>query len=187
MSSLFDQAIPEEEVASSGIFAIRGSLDGDNQQEFVEREQFIGLKIGAEVFYLSIASVAEIIMPPSITYVPRADKYIEGVINLRGTIIPTINLRKMMGHPKGLETSSTRIVISNFNNMTFGLIVDAITYVVALLPSSIEEQGLPVKAGGADIITRISKDKNEVIGILDLGKIVLNLETAANLEEEKAD
>ena len=175
MSNAIKQPAQGEEISHHGLFAIRGSLDGEkSKQEFVEREQFIGLKIGDEEFYLAIATVNEIVMLLPITYVPRAEAFVEGVINLRGTILPAINLRKMMGLPKGDRTAASRIVISNYEGSTIGLIVDAITYVVALLPDEIEEQSLPGKSTGSDIIHRISKFNKKVTGILDLGKILNN-------------
>ena len=172
MNQLLDTGNQED--ANQGLFAIRGSLDGETTQEFVEREQFIGLMVGDEEFYLSIATVNEIVMLLPITYVPRAEEFVEGVINLRGTILPAINLRKMIGLPRGEVTPSTRIVIANHETKSVGLIVDAITYVVALLPNEIEDQSLPGKNVGADIIHRISKHDEKITGILDLSKILVN-------------
>ncbi len=164
--------VDQSKDTEGGLFAIRGSLDGEVEKEFTEKEQFIGLKISEEVFFLPISVVNEIIMLPIITYVPQSPNFIEGVINLRGTILPAINVRKMMGLHRGEVTSSTRTIIVRHENMPFGLIVDGITYVVSLLPSEIENQSLPGKNLGTDLITRISKFEDKVIGILDLSKIV---------------
>lgn len=168
-----------------GIFAIRGNLDGEIEEEYSEKEQFIGLKIEDEEFYLPISIVNEIIMLLPITYVPQSGKYIEGVINLRGTILPTINVRKMMGLNKCKGTAATRIIIARSNDMLIGLLVDAITYVTALYPSEIEIQTLPGKNVGADLISRISKSGENVTGILDLNKIISNAgEGKLHLESE---
>ncbi|MCB9229006.1 MAG: purine-binding chemotaxis protein CheW [Deltaproteobacteria bacterium] len=158
-------------VQGSGIFAIRGNLDGETEEEFTEKEQFIGLKIGDEEFYLPIAAVNEIVMLIPITYVPQSGKMIEGVINLRGTILPAINLRKMMGLKKGTVTPATRIIIVRHNDMLIGLIVDTITYVHSIYPSEIETQTLPGKGMGSDLVTRISKNGSNITGILDISKI----------------
>mgnify|MGYP000205050390 FL=1 len=95
----------------SSLFSLRGSLDGAIEQEFTNRVQYIGVIIGREEFYLAIAAVAEIIMLQPITYVSRANKFIEGVVNLRGTIMPAINLRKVLGVEKGQPSAATRIII----------------------------------------------------------------------------
>ena len=155
----------------AGIFAIRGSLDGELEEEYSEKEQFIGLKIEDEEFYLPIAIVSEIVMLLPITFVPQSGRFIEGVINLRGTILPAINLRKMMNLPKGEVSPATRIIIVRHLDMHIGVIVDAITYVISLYPSEIEDQSLPGKTTGSDLISRISKNGDKVTGIIDITKV----------------
>jgi len=157
----------------NGIFTIHRDLDGEiANTEFQEREQYIGLVIGQEEFLLAISTVREIVMLPPITYVPNSPEYIDGVINLRGTILPAINMRKVMRMSRGTGEGSTRIIIVRFEGLTFGLIVDGITYVVALLPQEIETQSLPGKGSGAEYISSVSKHGAKVTGILDLGRIV---------------
>src|SRR5689334_15132593 len=96
---------------TDGLFAVHGNLDGGKDAEFVEREQFIGLIIGKEEFLLSIVVVHEINMLMPITYVPFAPQFVDGVINLRGKILPAINMRKLMGVERGQITPTTRIII----------------------------------------------------------------------------
>lgn len=155
----------------AGIFAVRGSLDGEVGEQYSEKEQFIGLKIDDEEFYLPIAIVSEIVMLVPITFVPQSGKFIEGVINLRGTILPAINLRKMMNLPKGQASPATRIIIVKHLDLHVGIIVDAITYVISLYPSEIENQSLPGKTTGSDLISRISKNGDKVTGIIDITKV----------------
>ena len=161
-----------------GLFTIRKSLDGEQTVEYVDKEQFIGVKIGKEEFLLSIDYVNEIIILPVVTYIPNSPRFVEGVINLRGTILPVINIRKMMGLSKAVVTSTTRVIVCRDESINFkvGLLVDAITFVVALLPAEIVQQTLPSGATDAELITRISKSGSVVKGIVDLGKI---LHTAA--------
>ena len=97
-------------VARDGLFAIKGDLDGHKEEDFQEREQFIGLIVGAEEFLMPIAQVREIIMLTPITFVPNAPAMVDGVINLRGNIIPAINMRKMMGTPRGEMMSRANLV-----------------------------------------------------------------------------
>jgi purine-binding chemotaxis protein CheW len=158
--------------AQSSIFAIHGDLDGEQRGEFQEREQFIGLIIGPEEFLLPIAAVREIIMLPPITFVPNCQEFVDGVINLRGTILPALNMRKMMAFPRGEATKDARVIIVRHEGVTFGLIVDGITYVVALLPSEIETQSLPGKGTGAEFIAQVAKHGRKVCGILDLQRVL---------------
>lgn len=158
---------------SKGLFTIHGSLDGEESLDYSEdREQFIGLLMGDEEFLLPISEVNEIVMLTPITYVPQAHRYIEGVINLRGQIIPAINIRKIMGLKRHKTTLASRIIIVRFEGVLMALLVDGITYVVQLLPSEIENQNLASKSFGAELISRMSKHDNRVMGILDLHKVV---------------
>lgn len=174
-----EQNILERISPGEGIFAIHGNLDGEKESDFQEREQFIGLVVGSEGFLMPIAEVREIIMLPPITFVPNSASFVDGVINLRGTIIPALNMRKMMGFPRAASdgaakpgNSSARIIITKYESISFGLIVDGITYVVALLPNEIETQTLPGKGTGAEFIGSIAKQGAKVQGILDVQRIL---------------
>lgn len=158
----------------SSLFSIRKSLDGELTNEYVDKEQFIGVKIGKEEFLLTISVVSEIIMLPVITFVPNGPKYVEGVVNLRGTILPVINIRKMMGLSKCNVTSTTRIIICKDDSVAFkvGLLVDAITFVVSLVPDEIVRQSLPSNTGETELISAVSKSGSTVKGIIELGKIL---------------
>jgi purine-binding chemotaxis protein CheW len=171
----------------SGLFTIRKSLDGETSAEFVDKEQLIGIRVGQEEFLLNIAVVNEIVMLPNITYVPNSLKFIEGVINLRGTILPVINLRKMMGLPQGETSAATRIIICKDDSIAIrvGLIVDAITFVVALLPEEIVPQTLTSGTPDSELISGISRSGTTVKGIIDLVKIMSVTSEGRNLSEDE--
>ncbi len=157
----------------NSLFSIRGSLDGNVQEEFIEKLPFIGVVLGQEEFFLPLGAVAEIIMLQPVTYVSRSGQFIEGVINLRGTIMPVINLRKLAGFPRGHATPATRIiVIKNERNLDLGFIVDGVTYVSNILPSEVEANFLYGKTLAADILSGIAKNEGKVIGILDEARII---------------
>ena len=173
--------------SDGGIFALRGNLDGELVKDFVERTQYIGLMIGSEEFLAPIASVDEIIMLTPITYVPKGPKFVDGVINLRGQIVPAVNLRKMMGLPRGEPQASSRVVIVRELGLRVGLVVDAITYVVSLLPGQVENQKLSSKGLGAELIAAISKHDNKVTGILDLPMVIHMAAGGKLADEEEAE
>jgi purine-binding chemotaxis protein CheW len=158
----------------SGLFSIRKSLDGEQSAEFVDKMQFIGIRIAGEEFLLTIDYINEIIMLPNITYVPNSAKYIEGVVNLRGTILPVINVRKMMGMKRGEPTPATRIIIckEEKSNIKVGLLVDSITFVVSLLPDEIDSSSPPAAASGHELLSGVSKHGSGVSGVLDIEKIL---------------
>ena len=161
-----------DEGKSSGIFAIRGDLDGTKESaDYSEMKQFIGLLIDNKEFLLPIEVMNEIIMINHMTYVPGGPEYVEGVINLRGRILPAINLRNMMGHKTVPPTNSSRVIIASHEDDLVGLIVDGITYVITLNPDQIEEQTLG-KGSSAEFIRGISKRGETVNGILDISKVI---------------
>lgn len=155
------------------VFGFRGDLDGSNNtQDFSESKQFIGLMINGEEFLFPIEVMNEIIMINPLTFVPSAPRFIEGVINLRGKILPTVNLRKMMGLPNIVPTSQSRIIIAHYEDIMIGLLVDGISYVITLFPHQIESQTLATKGTGAELISGISKRGDLVNGILDIAKVI---------------
>ncbi len=164
--------LSNSETEEIGFFSPRGNLDGEVDGEFSEKEKLIGFKISDEVFYLPIANISEIIMLLPITYVPRSMQFIEGVINVRGTIVPTINLRKMMGYDRTTATLASRIIIVKSDNQLAGILVDGITVVASFAPNEIESQILPSKNHDIEIITRVSKVGGNIRGILDSSRIL---------------
>jgi|GEM_PF-185004 len=161
------------ETNEKGMFSIRGQLDGELSEDFVERERHIGLFIGKEEFLLPIAPVEEIIMLPPITYVPQGPKYVDGVINLRGVILAAINMRRLMGLSKGQVTNASRIIVVKEGEHWFGLIVDGISFVVSPLPQEIEPAKLTSARSGTELISGICKHNNKITGVLDLQKILV--------------
>jgi purine-binding chemotaxis protein CheW len=94
--------------------------------------QVVGFRIGRETFGLPISIVREIVRVPEITSVPNAPDYIEGVINLRGRIIPVVDLRKRFGQ-KSVETNKkNRIVVVELGSRAFGLIVNSASEVLRI-------------------------------------------------------
>ena len=161
------------------IFSIKGNLDGEEQKIQHASELMIGIKIAHEEFYLPIQVIDVIVMLKHITYLPLTHPFIEGVVNLRGIMIPTLNLRKMLALPQGSYTPSVRNIIVKHENVQVGLLVDKVTFVSAFLTSEIEHQSLPAHWVGTALISRISKKGNEIRGILDVAKILEYFSTSA--------
>jgi purine-binding chemotaxis protein CheW len=158
--------------AEHSMFSIRGDLDGGkDSQDFSAVNQFIGLLLGKEEFLLPIEVTNEIIMMNQLTFVPRAPRFIEGVINLRGTILPAINLRKMMGLPNEEPTVQSRIIVAHYDDVMVGLIVDGITYVISLNDDQLQNQSLS-RGNGSELISTISKRGNQVNGVIDIAKVL---------------
>src|ERR1700733_14119343 len=99
--------------------------------------QIVGFRIGRETFGLPISTVREIVRVPEITSMPNAPDYIEGVINLRGRIIPVVGLRKRFGNKSPERNKKKRIVVVEVGRRSIGLIVNSASEVLRIPPSDI--------------------------------------------------
>ena len=110
-----------------------------------------------------------------ITRVPNVQPYIKGVINLRGEIIPIINLRLKMGLAEAEETKATRIIIIKMEQFgKIGLIVDAVKEVVALEENQIEKMKYDSKDDTTHFVTAVGKVDDTLVSLLDLNVVVLD-------------
>lgn len=140
-----------------------------DQQELL---QLVSFKIGEEEFGVDILSVQEINRMSQITKVPNTPDFIEGVINLRGRIIPVLDLRVKLGLMKLEHNKNTRIVVVELKGQTVGFIVDEVSEVLRI-PKNITEAP-PTMVGGIDseYITSIGKLEDRLLILLDLEKIL---------------
>jgi purine-binding chemotaxis protein CheW len=148
--------------------------------------QVVGFRIGNETFGVRIGSVREIVRVPEITAVPSAPETIEGVINLRGKIIPVMDLRKRFGQSDVRPDKKNRILVVELENKLVGLIVNAASEVLRIAPSEIEPPGNLFAEGESGYVTGVGKLKGRLIILLDIAKLLhrpefKRLEEAAEL------
>jgi purine-binding chemotaxis protein CheW len=134
--------------------------------------QLVGLRVGRETFGLPIAMVREIVRVPEITAVPNAPDYIEGVINLRGRIIPVVDLRKRFGEPAPQTNKKNRIVVVEMEDRLVGLIVNSASEVLKIPPSEIEAPKNLFQEGELDYVTGVGKLSGRLVILLDLNKVL---------------
>jgi purine-binding chemotaxis protein CheW len=134
--------------------------------------QVVGFRIGRETFGVPISLVREIVRVPSITSVPNAPDYIEGVINLRGRIIPVVDLRKRFHEIVGEPSKKNRIVVVELENRLIGLMVNSASEVLRIPPSEIEAPQDVFQEGELNYITGVGKLRGRLIILLDLNKIL---------------
>jgi purine-binding chemotaxis protein CheW len=150
------------------------------QKESREKEQLIqlvGFIIGKEYFGVDILMVQEIIRSTPITSVPNSPDFIEGVINLRGSIIPVIDLRKRLNlnkHQKNLNKDDTWIIILDVEGRVTGFIVDKVTEVLKIEDGSIESPPEIVMAGlKSQYIQGVCKIDKRLLILLNFNRILL--------------
>ena len=134
--------------------------------------QFVTFTLNNEEYAVDILSVQEINRITEITQVPNSEEYVEGVINLRGKVIPIINLRTKFGFEEKPKDDSSRIIIMEINNITNGLIVDAVSEVLRI-PSSIIEPTPPMSSDhNSKFIRGIAKLDSRLIILLDIDNLI---------------
>lgn len=135
--------------------------------------QLVSFNIGEEEFGVDILKVKEINRMSQITKVPNAPVFVEGIINLRGKVIPIIDLRKKLGLVKKESDNHTRIMIIELEDQTIGFIVDNVNEVLRISKSVTEEPPRMVSGIDSQFITSIGKLEDRMLILLDLGKILV--------------
>ncbi|MDH4161458.1 MAG: chemotaxis protein CheW [Nitrospirota bacterium] len=137
--------------------------------------QLVVFSTGKELYGVAIQAVHEIVKVPEITEVPDAPVFLEGVINLRGKIVPVIDLRKRLRLGTGERSKSTRILIIENSGKRIGLLVDAVSEVIKVPPEAVEAPPEMIASVGVEYITGVVKSGSRLIVLIDLGR-VLNVE-----------
>lgn len=136
--------------------------------------QYVLFKLDNESYGIDIFHVETIEKVMDITRVPHAHYYVEGVINLRGEVVPVINLRKRFNLPQIAVNDETRIIIVSVEDMIVGLLVDSSSEVLQLNLGSIDDVQNIAENMKNDYVKGIGKDGERIIILLDLKKILEN-------------
>ncbi|MBU1101743.1 MAG: chemotaxis protein CheW [Bacteroidetes bacterium] len=133
--------------------------------------QLVSFKIGSEEFGIDILKVQEINRMLEITKIPNSPAFIEGIVNLRGRIIPVVDLRRRLNLTNIDHNKQTRIVVVDLEGRTIGFIVDEVSEVLRI-PKNITEPPPSMVAGiNSDFITAVGKLEDRLLILLDLDKI----------------
>ncbi|WP_412710084.1 chemotaxis protein CheW [Atrimonas thermophila] len=134
--------------------------------------QLVAFRLGKETYAVDIQQVQEIIRMQQITAVPGAPFFVEGVINLRGRIIPVIDLRKRLGLPQGEKTDEVRIVVVEIPPHKVGMVVDAVEEVLRLSMEDIEPPSTLVASVDEQYLKGVGKTGDRLVVLLDLEAIL---------------
>lgn len=155
----------------------------DEMKVFSGVVQYIKVEMGEETFGIDISYVDNIVRMQHITRVPNTPNYIKGVINLRGEIVPIMNLRLKMGLEEVEDTKATRIIIIKMDQIgKLGLIVDCVKEVISLHDDQIENLKYDSKEENAHFVSGVGKVGDYIVSLLDLNTVVLD----KGLKEENA-
>jgi purine-binding chemotaxis protein CheW len=134
--------------------------------------QLVSFNLGVEEFAVDIARVQEIVRMPEITKVPHTAEFVEGVVNLRGKIIPVVDLRKRFRLSASGTSKSTRIIIVSIAGKTVGMIVDAVSEVLRLSEDAVDvAPELVTSEIDASFLKGIAKLEGRLLILLELDRI----------------
>jgi len=134
----------------------------------IPEEHVVIFRLADEFYALEIQTVQEIVRMPSITAIPGAQAWVKGVTNLRGRVVPVIDLRRRCGLEAGEATPDSRIVVVNSSAGTLGLEVDAVTEVVRIPVDQIEPPAVLVLGADNGYIRGVAKLESRLVSLMDL-------------------
>lgn len=140
-------------------------------------DQYVVFKLGRETYGLEISTVLEIITMQAITVVPGTESYVEGVINLRGLVIPVFNLYKKFNLGAQGQKSSTRIVVVEVAGCSIGMMVDEVSEVIKIAKNLVEPPSTLISGIGEEYLTGVAKLDGKLVILLDLEKVLHKDET----------
>ena len=148
----------------------------------VTEGKFLTFILGSEVYGIEILKVREIIKLMDITTVPQTPDYMKGVINLRGKVIPIVDLRSKFSMPEVEHTQETCIIVAEVNTTSIGIIVDSVSEVSNINSDEIEEAPQLGQGIDTNFILGLGKTKERIIILLDI-ELVLSSEDLEIVEQ----
>ena len=151
----------------------RRSVSALSAVEAAEHEtQVVTFHLGKEEYAIDILQVQEIVMMTEITRMPRAPRFIEGIVNLRGQMIPIIDMRKRFDMGTSEHTQDTRIIIVDIGQEIVGMIVDGVRDVIRLPDSAVSPPPPMIKGISAEYLRGIGQFDERLLIMLELGRVL---------------
>jgi purine-binding chemotaxis protein CheW len=135
--------------------------------------ELVAFKIDAEEFAVDIASVQEINRAVELTRIPNAPAHVQGVMNLRGKIVPVVDLRRLLGFQARTADKQSRIMVIEVGGLVAGFLVDSVSEVVRLPESAVETPPTFAGAPDADYVGGVGKVDDRLLILLNLQKMFL--------------
>jgi purine-binding chemotaxis protein CheW len=135
-------------------------------------EEFLGFRLDGEEYGVSIRAVKEIIRPAEITPIPRSPADVLGLISLRGTIVPILDVRQRLGLPVREMGPKSRIVVVVVESGPVGMVVDHVTEVISANPDALEPPPATLGEREAALVTATLRHRDRLVGLLHLERLV---------------
>lgn len=134
--------------------------------------QVVSFRLANEEYGIEITKVQEIILVGEVTRVPQTSAYIKGLINLRSTVIPIVDLRLRFGMPEEPTNDETRIMVMNVAGKTIGIVVDAVSEVLRIAQDQVAPTPPTVSGLGRDYLTGLAKLDKRMLILLDVDRLL---------------
>ena len=134
--------------------------------------QFVGFHLAGQEYAFRIEQIQEIVILEHVTKTPQVPTYVEGVANLRGTIIPIINLRKLFGMEPKATDGETRTIVVNVGERVMGCTVDTVSQVMRIPEENIQPAPETVTGSGANYIAGFAKMNGRLLIVLEIDELL---------------
>ncbi len=134
--------------------------------------QFVGFRLADQEYAFRIEQIQEILIPDRVTQMPQVADYIEGVSNLRGTIIPIINLRRLFDLEPKEKDEETRTIVANVGSRVIGCTVDGVTQVIRISLEQIQPAPEIVRSEGTAYIAGFARLDSRVVVLLEIEELL---------------
>jgi purine-binding chemotaxis protein CheW len=156
---------------------MEGVLNMTRAEALATREEFLSFRLGQEEYAIDILQVREIRPHERVTRIAELPEFIRGVINLRGTIVPIVDLRVKFGLPAAHD-ASTVVIILHIAGRPVGIVVDAVSDVVAVLPEQVKPAPDVASVIRAGFIKGIATVEERLLIIVDIERLMSSHEMA---------
>lgn len=142
------------------------------KEKATELKQLISFNVGAEEYGLDLLRVKEVIRMRQITWLPRVPSCVKGIINLRGDIIPIVDLRDRFGLQAQEETEMKRVIVVEVKGRPVGMVVDSASQVVRVPADQFDQPPAVMGESSRDFITAVGKMKDKLVLMIDVDRIL---------------
>jgi purine-binding chemotaxis protein CheW len=149
----------------------------NHSDSLVARDEFLSFRLGNEEYAIDILQVREIRAHEPVTRIANAPEFIRGVINLRGNIVPIVDLRLKFGQQAGYD-AFTVVIILNIAERLMGIVVDAVSDVVALLPEQVRPAPNLAGAIESGFIRGLAPIEGRMLIVVDIARLMTSREMA---------
>jgi purine-binding chemotaxis protein CheW len=134
--------------------------------------QFVGFQLADQEYLFRIEQIQEVVILKQVTKTPQVPKYVEGVANLRGSIIPIINLRNLFGLEPKPADAETRTIVVNVGARNMGCTVDMVSQVMRIPDESIRPAPETITANGAHYVAGFARLNGRLMIVLDINELL---------------